>query len=281
MQKFKEFVNEGFFGNGYLRYKNKVAQILSSLGIVIDPSRVKSAEEWIRDFYLDNVDAFDCARSLRDDLRRTARLAESIEQYAADIINSCPEHRRRFAVSLIHKANRIQKDRFDRITDRIADILKIDLQTVISAYGFELLELIYGNMLTDDDIVRKYAAMGALLAKRDMKKEMGLEEAMKIIEEAGVSVNPESFIHELYAAIVKEFRTAEVENTVSLDEASKKIYITDDDDPWLIITYIPNADKVCLENVQSPDKEYVEYYPKLQGGADGIANRIRNKYGNA
>lgn len=279
MQKFNEFVNEGFFGNGYLRYKNKVAQILTSLGIVIDRSIVGKAEGWIRDFYLDKVDAFDCARALRDDLLRSSRLAESIEQYAADVINSCPEHRRRFAVSLIHGASRIEKGRFDHITDRIADILGMDLQSIISAYGFELLELICSGDLSDDEIIRKYAAMGTILAKMDMKSEMGLEEAMKIIEDAGIAISPSSFIKDLYSALVKEFRNAEVDNTVSFDENSKKIYIAADDDPWLVISYIESADKVYLENLQKMN-EYSEYYPKLQGGAEGIANRIRNKYGN-
>lgn len=279
MQKFNEFVNEGFFGNAYLRYKNKVAQILTSLGIVIDRSSVKKAEEWIRDFYLDKSDAFDCARALRDDLRSSDKLSESIEQYAADVINSCPEHRRRFAVSLIHGASRIQKGRFDRIADRISDILEIDLQTVISAYGFELLELICDGDISDDEIIQKYAAIGTLLAKMDMKREMGLEEAMQIIEDAGVSITPSSFVQELYAALVKEFRNERGEHCVSFDEASSKIYIKDGESPWLNITYIPSADKVCLENVDSHDNEYIEYYPKLQGGPDGIANRICNRYG--
>jgi hypothetical protein len=280
MEHLTKFINEGFFGNKYLRYKAKVADILTSLGIVIDPSRIKKAEDWIHDFFVDGVDAFDCARSLRDDLRRTATVTESVEQYAADIIDSAPDYRRMYAVKLLHKATRLQKDRFDRITDRIAETLKIDLKTVIGAYGFELLELIYGNMLTDDDIVEKYAAMGYLLAKRDMKKDLGLREALEILEDTGIGVSSGSFIKDLYAALQREFAKAEVENTVQFDEASKKIYITDDDDPWLEITYIPSADKVCLENHQHSG-EYVEYYPKLQGGADGIANRIRNKYGNA
>lgn len=280
MQKFNEFVNEGFFENDYLRYKNKVAQILESLEIVIDRSSVGKAEECISDSYHDRVDAFDCARAIRDDIRSSDKLSESIEQYAADVINSCPEHRRRFAVSLIHGASRIQKGRFDHITDRIADILGMDLQSVISAYGFELLELICNGDLSDDEIIQKYAAMGTLLAKIDMKREMDLEEAMKIIEDAGVSITPTSFVQELYASLVKEFRNEEAGHEISFDEASSKIYIKDGDSPWLNITYIPKADKVCLENVDSHDSEYVEYYPKLQGGPEGIANRIRNRYGN-
>lgn len=281
MKRLSECINEGFFGNSYIRYKAKVADILTSLGIVIDPSEIKKAEDWIHDFFTDKLDAFDCAMSLRSELRRTPRqVQESVAQYTEQIIGSAPTHRRSYAVKMINKLNEFEKQRFNKLVSGIAEVLKVDFDVVVSAYGFELLELIYGNMLTDEEIIEKYAAMGYLLAKKHMKEDMSLQKAMEILEASGSEVTSGSFMNQLYVALSKEFRNAEVENTVIFDEGSKKIYITDDDDPWLEISYIPSADKVCLENHQQRN-EYLEYYPKLQGGADGIANRIRVRFGNA
>ena len=286
MKRLNECISEKFLGGSYEKYKNKVIDVLTSLGIIVPPSLVKTAEDWIRDFFVDGSDAFDCAKSLISELarknvvpRRPETVHESVAQYTKEIIGSAPQHRRSYAVKMVAKLNEYQQNRFNKLVRDIADVLKVDQETIISTYGFELLELIYGNMLTDEEIVEKYAAYGYLLAKRDINKDMDLGEAMKILEAAGEFVSSGSFMKDLYAALEKEFRNAEVENTVSFDEGSKKIYITDDDDPWLEISYIPSAEKVCLENHQNSN-EYVEYYPKLQGGAEGIANRIRNKYGN-
>lgn len=287
MKRLNECISEKLLGDSYEKYKNKVIDVLTSLGIIVPPSFVKTAEDWIRDFFVDKSDAFDCAKSLISELarknvvpRRPETVHESVAQYTKEIIGSAPTYRRSYAVKMINKLNEFEKQRFNKLVSGIADVLKVDFDVVVSAYGFELLELIYGNMLTDEEIIEKYAAMGYLLAKKHMKEDMSLQKAMEILEASGSEVTSGSFMKDLYAALEKEFRNAEVENTVSFDEGSKKIYITDDDDPWLEISYIPSAEKVCLENHQNSN-EYVEYYPKLQGGAEGIANRIRNRFGNA
>jgi hypothetical protein len=45
MLRLSECINEGFFGNGYDRYKRKVLDALASIGIVIDEDEMKKAED--------------------------------------------------------------------------------------------------------------------------------------------------------------------------------------------------------------------------------------------
>lgn len=185
MLRLSECINEGFFGNGYDRYKRKVLDALASIGIVIDEDKMKKAEDWIRDFYADKMDAYDCASAVRDEFRRyRAPVTEAFENYATEIINSAPQSKRKNAVDLIKSMDNIKKAHFDHCIMSIAEKKKMDPKGVVKARGFDIMELVNDGKQAPSQIVDSISRQ--LL---DTKEPMSVKEALEIIKESGKRID--------------------------------------------------------------------------------------------
>lgn len=185
MLRLTECINEGFFGNGYDRYKRKVLDALASIGIVIDEEKMKKAEDWIRDFYADKMDAYDCASAVRDEFRRyRAPVTEAFENYATEIINSAPQSKRKNAVELIKSMDNIKKAHFDNCIMRIAEKKKMDPKGVVKARGFDIMELVNDGKQAPSQIVDSISRQ--LI---DTKEPMSVKEALEIIKESGKKID--------------------------------------------------------------------------------------------
>lgn len=185
MLRLSECINEGFFGNGYDRYKRKVLDALASIGIVIDEDKMKKAEDWIRDFYADKMDAYDCASAVRDEFRRyRAPVTEAFENYATEIINSAPQSKRKNAVDLIKSMDNIKKAHFDHCVMSIAEKKKMDPKGVVKARGFDIMELVNDGKQAPSQIVDSISRQ--LL---DTKEPMSVKEALEIIKESGKKID--------------------------------------------------------------------------------------------
>jgi hypothetical protein len=185
MLRLSECINEGFFGNGYDRYKRKVLDALSSIGIVIDEEKMSKAEKWIRDFYADKMDAYDCASAVIDEFRRyRAPVTESFEKYATEIINSAPQSKRKNAVELIKSMDNIKKAHFDHCIMSIAEKKKMDPKGVVKARGFDIMELVNDGKQAPSQIIDSISRQ--LL---DTKEPMSVQEALEIIRESGKKID--------------------------------------------------------------------------------------------
>lgn len=185
MLRLSECINEGFFGNGYDRYKRKVLDALASIGIVIDEDKMKKAEDWIRDFYADKMNAYDCASAVRDEFRRyRAPVTEAFENYATEIINSAPQSKRKNAVDLIKSMDNIKKAHFDHCIMSIAEKKKMDPKGVVKARGFDIMELVNDGKQAPSQIVDSISKQ--LL---DTKEPMSVKEALEIIKESGKKID--------------------------------------------------------------------------------------------
>lgn len=185
MLRLSECINEGFFGNGYDRYKRKVLDALASIGIVIDENKMNRAEDWIRDYYADKMNAYDCASAVRDEFRRyRAPVTEAFENYATEIINSAPQSKRKNAVELIKSMDNIKKAHFDHCIMSIAEKKKMDPKGVVKARGFDIMELVNDGKQAPSDIVDSISKQ--LL---DTKETMSVQEALEIIKESGRRVD--------------------------------------------------------------------------------------------
>lgn len=185
MLRLSECINEGFFGNSYDRYKRKVLDALASIGIVIDEDKMKKAEDWIRDFYADKMDAYDCASAVRDEFRRyRAPVTEAFENYATEIINSAPQSKRKNAVDLIKSMDNIKKAHFDHCIMSIAEKKKMDPKGVVKARGFDIMELVNDGKQAPSQIVDSISRQ--LL---DTKEPMSVKEALEIIKESGKKID--------------------------------------------------------------------------------------------
>lgn len=185
MLRLSECINEGFFGDGYDRYKRKVLDALASIGIVIDEDKMKKAEDWIRDYYSDKMDAYDCASAVRDEFRRDrAPLKESFEKYATEIINSAPQSKRKNAVELIKSMDNIKKAHFDHCIMSIAEKKKMDPKGVVKARGFDIMELVNDGKQAPSQIIDSISRQ--LL---DTKEPMSVKEALEIIKESGKKID--------------------------------------------------------------------------------------------
>lgn len=58
-------IDEGFFGDKYTRYKKAVLSGLKKYKVDIE-NNIKEIDEWIRDFFLDNIGSWDCVVAIRD-----------------------------------------------------------------------------------------------------------------------------------------------------------------------------------------------------------------------
>lgn len=185
MLRLSECINEGFFGNGYDRYKRKVLDALASIGIVIDEDKMKKAEDWIRDFYADKMNAYDCASAVRDEFRRyRAPVTEAFENYATEIINSAPQSKRKNAVDLIKSMDNIKKAHFDHCIMSIAEKKKMDPKGVVKARGFDIMELVNDGKQAPSQIVDSISRQ--LL---DTKEPMSVKEALEILKESGKKID--------------------------------------------------------------------------------------------
>lgn len=199
MLRLTECINEGFFGNGYDRYKRKVLDALASIGIVIDETKMKKAEDWIRDFYADKMDAYDCASAVRDEFRRyRIPVTEAFENYATEIINSAPESKRKNAVELIKSMDNIKKAHFDHCIMSIAEKKKMDPKGVVKARGFDIMELVNDGKQAPSAIVDSISKQ--LL---DTKEPMSVKEALEIIKESGKVASMSDYIDMVKAELIK------------------------------------------------------------------------------
>lgn len=200
MLRLSECINEGFFGNGYDRYKRKVLDALASIGIVIDEDKMKKAEDWIRDFYADKMDAYDCASALRDEFRRyRAPVTEAFENYATEIINSAPQSKRKNAVEIIKSMDNIKKAHFDHCIMSIAEKKKMDPKGVVKARGFDIMELVNDGKQAPSQIVDSISKQ--LL---DTKEPMSVKEALEIIKESGKRIDESAVTCSDWMDMVKE-----------------------------------------------------------------------------
>ena len=73
MYEAKEYLNqngyklldEGFFGDAYTKYKSAVYKLLKKYKVDLD-NNIKEIEDWIRDYFLDKMDVYDCANAIKD-----------------------------------------------------------------------------------------------------------------------------------------------------------------------------------------------------------------------
>jgi hypothetical protein len=185
MRTFGEFVNEGFFGDSYKSYKNRVLDVLGSIGIFIDPSKMKHAESWIRDFYADRMSEFDCASSIRDNCSKWDRLTESFERYATEIVDSAPALQKKKAVKRIQTMDRVQKAQFDHVVLTLCGLKNLDPKEFLASRGYDILKLVQDGALNTDQIIERIGQQ--LLGKKN--ESMSVEEALEIIRESGRRVD--------------------------------------------------------------------------------------------
>ena len=183
MVRLSECINEGFFGNGYDKYKRKVLDALSSIGIVIDDKKMGKAEKWIRDYYTDKMDAYKCASAVRDELSNSSSLKEAFEKFATDIIDSAPVLQKKRAVKRVRSMTRDQKDVFDEILLVISEAKNRSAKELASSIGYEIVRLIQDGMLTKEEIIERLSRAILKVGKMDIK------EALEIIQESGKEVD--------------------------------------------------------------------------------------------
>lgn len=61
-----ELIDESFFGSSYEKYKKNVMKLLNKYEVELD--NLKEIEDWILDYFLDKMDVYDCAISIRDNI---------------------------------------------------------------------------------------------------------------------------------------------------------------------------------------------------------------------
>jgi len=199
MKRFRECINEGFLKTSYEAYERKVLDALSSVGIVIDSNKMDRAEEQIRDFYDDDMSAYDCANSLRDDIVRSApSVSEAFERYAAELVNSAPSSKRRSAVDSIKSMDNIQKAHFDQCVLGVAKKNNIDPKSVVRSYGYDIMELIRSGTKSPSKIIDSVSRQ--LL---DTKEPMSVQEALEIIRESGKVASMSDYIEMVKAELIK------------------------------------------------------------------------------
>lgn len=180
MKRLRECIAEGL-EDKYGAYKSKVLDTLASVGIVIDPSKMKHAEEWIKDFYDDKMSSFDCASSIRDNFSRISKITESFEKYATEIVNSAPALQKKRAVKRIKAMDRVQKAQFDHVVLTLCGLKNLDPREFLASRGYDILKLVQDGYLSVDEIIERIGQQ--LLSKKN--ESMSVEEALEIIRESG------------------------------------------------------------------------------------------------
>ena len=183
MLRLSECINEGFFGNGYDRYKKKVLDALASVGIVIDDKKMSRAEKWIRDYYVDKMDAYKCASAVREEINKNPAIREAFEKFATEIIDSAPSLQKKRALKRIKAMSIQQKDEFDAILLKLSEIKNISAKEVAMSHGYDIMKLIQDGYLKRDEIIDRVGRQ--ILGQR----RMSVEEALVLIKEAGKEVD--------------------------------------------------------------------------------------------
>lgn len=62
-----ELLDETFFGADYKKYKKEVYKLLQKYEVDL-VNNVKIIEDWIRDYFLDKMTVYDCAKSIKDNI---------------------------------------------------------------------------------------------------------------------------------------------------------------------------------------------------------------------
>lgn len=62
-----ELIDEGFFGSAYDKYKKTVLKLISKYGVELN-NNLNEIEDWIRDYFLDKMIVYDCAKAIRDNI---------------------------------------------------------------------------------------------------------------------------------------------------------------------------------------------------------------------
>ena len=60
-------IDEGFFGSAYDRYKKAVLKLISKYGVELN-NNLNEIEDWIRDYFLDKMNVYDCAQAIKDNI---------------------------------------------------------------------------------------------------------------------------------------------------------------------------------------------------------------------
>lgn len=258
MKRLSECINEGIFGDKYDSYKKRVLETLSSIGVVIDPSKMKRVEDWIRDFYSDNMSVYDCARAIRDDLRE--KRVQCTEAYASEIIDGAPAGSRLNVVKGLRSLDSEQKRELDASIEKFSEWHAMKEAEVAKQYGHKILDGIKRGLSYDD--AADYAA----------NEKMSLQHAMSLLAEAGVQTEEEVpfKLQDLVAPLQKELGSQ-----YQVQRTEKGISVLDKSGIPVIRIEGAQSDQmvICDFAVKGICNTY---YPKLQGGADGIANRIRH-----
>lgn len=258
MKRLSECINEGIFGDKFDSYKKRVLETLASIGVEIDPTKMKRAEDWIRDFYADKMSVYDCARALRDDMR--AKRVQCTEAYAAEIIDGAPAGSRLGVVKGLRSLDSKQKRELDASIEKFSEWHAMREAEVAKQYGHKILDGIRRGMAYDD--AADYAA----------NEKMSLQHAMSLLAEAGVQTQEEVpfKLQDLVAPLQKELGAQ-----YQVQRTEKGISVLDKSGIPVIRIEGAQSDQmvICDFSVKGVCNTY---YPKLQGGADGIANRIRH-----
>jgi len=62
-----ELIDEGFFGSAYDKYKKSVLKLISKYGVELN-NNLNEIEDWIRDYFLDKMNVYDCAQVIKDNI---------------------------------------------------------------------------------------------------------------------------------------------------------------------------------------------------------------------
>lgn len=62
-----ELIDEGFFGSAYDKYKKTVLKLISKYGVELN-NNLNEIEDWIRDYFLDKMNVYYCAKAIRDNI---------------------------------------------------------------------------------------------------------------------------------------------------------------------------------------------------------------------
>ena len=186
MKRFGEFVNESFFGNSYDKYKRKVLDALSSVGILIGEDKMKPAEEWIRDYYADKMSPYQCASALRDELKKPSsdKMNEAFEKFASEIIDSAPALQKKRALKRMTSMTIHQKNVFDEILLQLSLKKNKSAKEIAESHGYDIMRLIQDGLLSKEQIIER---IGWQILGNSEK--MSVKEALEIIHESGKEVD--------------------------------------------------------------------------------------------
>ena len=63
-----ELIDEGFFKDKYTKYKETVIKQIKKYGVDLEKYE-KAIIDWIRDYFVDGMNPYDCALAIRDNCK--------------------------------------------------------------------------------------------------------------------------------------------------------------------------------------------------------------------